>query len=132
MDIADNILDLAKFDVAKPLGEFGTSIQPWYPILGEDLGYENDLFKQGATSYCPLSSPFRSYIWFLTRKPYWDQRHMRSSELYLSMKQALLIMKSKAELALEMLQIDMMIMVYEPDMSYQNRLFEHWQIVLLP
>lgn len=120
------ILDLADVDLVVALREFGPCIQQWCPILLENmlLGCEDDLSQQmtdGISSKNPL---LWLCIWLVTSRACRNLDHTTGSELYRTTKQIISALQSCRNLELEVLQLAMLVTVYEVGHGLHTQAFQ--------
>ncbi|KAH8731666.1 hypothetical protein GQ44DRAFT_604645 [Phaeosphaeriaceae sp. PMI808] len=114
-EVLTSLLGFAKVDLPVSLEEFGPCIQQWCPILPEDYlrGCANDLSQQIKHGYGVKSPVLYLCLWLITRRTCPYREHTTQCELYRTTKQALALLQSKFHLDLEIVQIGMLITVYE-------------------
>lgn len=109
-----DILELADVDLPQALEEFGPCVQQWCPIIGEDLlkGCENDLSLPARRDR--LNHPLLLLcLWLVTRRSCLDRMHVVQCALYSTLKQILALLQCRPDVELEVLQIGLLIAVYE-------------------
>lgn len=118
-DVVREILDYAHVDLAVALEEFGTSIQQWCPIMLEKslLGCSDDLSQQMIRPDGSKSPLLWLCLWLVTKRTCQYQHQ----ELHRAMKQALGVLQSKSILDLEVLQVGLLITVYEVGHGLQTQ-----------
>jgi hypothetical protein len=127
ISLIQEILDLADFDLAKALGEFGTCVQQWCPIVSDDLllGGEHDLsvetHGQGDGRKRPL---FQLCLWLVTFRPCPHHKYMGASELYRALKQVHAVLQSAVGMELDALQVGMILAVYEVGHAMRRQAFQ--------
>ena len=120
------ILDLADVDLPAALGEFSTCIQQWCPTMLEEsfLVWKTDLLQQSTRGGDPKNALLGLCLWLVTRRTCHHQDHVTRSELYRAMKQIIGLFQSGPDVGLEVIQIGMLVAVYEVCHGLQAQAFQ--------
>jgi hypothetical protein len=115
-DLVSEILGSVGFDLAQALSDFGPLIQQWCPIMVEDHLLGNCDYKVSEpvdARQGPRNPVLWLCLWLVLRKPCSSQEHMGTSELYAALKQVQALLQSSANLDLSVLQMGLVIAIYE-------------------
>jgi hypothetical protein len=116
LDLVSEILSSVGFNLAQALTAFGPLIQQWCPIMVEDHLLGNCDYKVSEPVNAqegPQDPVLWMCLWLVLRKPCSPQENMGTSELYAALKQVHVLSQSAAKLHLDVLQMGLMIAIYE-------------------
>jgi hypothetical protein len=127
LNLVVDILDSVGFDMSDALTRFGPSVQQWCPILLEDQILGNCDYRV-TEPVNPQDGPKKPVLWLamwlVLRKPCSPYENMGASELYAAVKQVHALMQTALELDTAVLQIGMIIAVYEMGHSLRQQAFQ--------
>ncbi|XP_014555128.1 hypothetical protein COCVIDRAFT_39050 [Bipolaris victoriae FI3] len=109
------ILDLADVDLVLALDEFGTCIQQWCPVFPTSYLYgEVEDLSQQSQHKDRLRHPLLLLcLWLITRRTCVQQAHTTQPHIYLALKQILALLHSSNQISLQILQISLLLAIYE-------------------
>jgi hypothetical protein len=127
LELVVHILDSVNFDMSDALTRFGPAVQQWCPILLEDQILGNCDYRL-SEPVNPQDGPRTPVLWLamwlVLRKPCSPHENMGASELYAVVKQVHALMQTALELDLAVLQIGMIVAVYEIGHSLRQQAFQ--------
>lgn len=127
LELVTDILHTVDFRLADALTVFGPSIQQWCPILLEDEILGNCDYKVDEpvnASDGPGDPVLWTCLWLVTRKPCSIHEHMGVSGSYAALKQILALLQSSEVLDMSVLQVGLLIAVYETGHGLRQQAFQ--------
>lgn len=126
-DLTSDILSTVGFNLAHSFTEFGPCIQQWCPIIVQDHLLSNCDYKVTepvSTQEGPQDPILWLSLWLVLRKPCSPEEQMGTSELYTTLKQVHALLQSAPKLDLSVLQVGLIIAVYELGHGLRQQAFQ--------
>ncbi|KAH7390996.1 hypothetical protein DE146DRAFT_151443 [Phaeosphaeria sp. MPI-PUGE-AT-0046c] len=127
MGLVSDVLSAIGFNLAHAFTEFGPCIQQWCPIIVQDHLLSNCDYKVTepvSTQEGPKDPILWLSLWLVLRKPCSPAEQMGTSELYTMLKQVHALLQSAPKLELSVLQVGLILAVYEMGHGLRQQAFQ--------
>jgi hypothetical protein len=126
-DLVSDILSTTGFNLAHSFAEFGPSVQQWCPIIVQDHLLSNCDYKVTEpvnVQEGPKDPILWLSLWLVLRRPCSSEEQMSTSELYTTLKQIHALLQSAPKLELSVLQVGLILAVYEVGHGLRQQAFQ--------